>query len=176
MSNSMWPHRRQPTRLLWPWDSPGKNIGVSCHVHLQSTKVKSLSHVWLLVTAWTVAHQVLPSMGFSRQEYWSGLPLPSPVHPNITEEKKFSKIILTKELWSSTMHIITSWDILSQTELNCVKLGHFCFHLPLHSLLWHNSVLSLELHGAQSENHYSSSALLWFSDSILSDSWRPHGL
>ena len=41
-------------------------------------KVKSLSHVWLLVTPWTVAHQAPPSMGFSRQEYWSGVPLPSP--------------------------------------------------------------------------------------------------
>ena len=39
---------------------------------------KSLSHVWLFVTPWTVAHQAPPSMEFSRQEYWSGLPLPSP--------------------------------------------------------------------------------------------------
>ena len=41
-------------------------------------KVKSLSHVRLLATPWTAAHQALPSMGFSRQEYWSGVPLPSP--------------------------------------------------------------------------------------------------
>jgi len=41
-------------------------------------KVKSLSHVWFLATPWTAAHQAPPSMGFSRQEYWSGLPLPSP--------------------------------------------------------------------------------------------------
>ena len=40
-------------------------------------KVKSLSHVWLLATPWTAAHQAPPSMGFSRQEYWSGVPLPS---------------------------------------------------------------------------------------------------
>ena len=43
-------------------------------------KVKSLSHVWLLATPWTAAHQAPPSMGFSRQEYWSGVPLPSPSH------------------------------------------------------------------------------------------------
>ena len=36
----------------------------------------SFSHVWLFVTPWTVAHQASPSMGFSRQEYWSGLPFP----------------------------------------------------------------------------------------------------
>ena len=41
-------------------------------------KVKSLSHVRLFQTSWTVAHQAPPSMGFSRQEYWSGLPFPSP--------------------------------------------------------------------------------------------------
>ena len=40
-------------------------------------KVKLLSRVWLLATPWTAAHQASPSMGFSRQEYWSGLPLPS---------------------------------------------------------------------------------------------------
>ena len=42
-------------------------------------KVQSLSHVWLLATPWTAAFQAPPSMGFSRQEYWSGLPLPSPL-------------------------------------------------------------------------------------------------
>ena len=42
-------------------------------------KVKSLSHVRLLATPWTAAYQAPPSMGFSRQEYWSGVPLPSPV-------------------------------------------------------------------------------------------------
>ena len=41
-------------------------------------KVKSLSRVWLFTTPWTAAHQVPPSVGFSRQEYWSGLPLSSP--------------------------------------------------------------------------------------------------
>ena len=41
-------------------------------------KVKSLSRVWLFTTPWTAAHQAPPSMGFSRQEYWSGLLLPSP--------------------------------------------------------------------------------------------------
>ena len=40
-------------------------------------KVKSLSHVWFLMTPWTAAHQAPLSMGFSRQEYWSGLPMPS---------------------------------------------------------------------------------------------------
>ena len=41
-------------------------------------KVKLLSHVQLFATPWTAAYQAPPSMGFSRQEYWSGVPLPSP--------------------------------------------------------------------------------------------------
>ena len=46
-------------------------LHVLCYVHL-------LSHVQLLATPWTAADQALPSMGFSRQECWSGVPLPSP--------------------------------------------------------------------------------------------------
>ena len=42
-------------------------------------KVKSLSRVWLLTTPWTAAYQAPPSMGVSRQEYWNGLPLASPI-------------------------------------------------------------------------------------------------
>ena len=79
MSSSVQPHGRQPTRLPRPWDSPGKNTGVGCHCLLQCVKMKSLSHVRLFPTPWTAAHQAPPPMGFSRQEYWSGLPLPSPV-------------------------------------------------------------------------------------------------
>ena len=45
VSNSMRPHRRQPTRLPRPWDSPGKNSGVCCHFLLQCMKVKSESEV-----------------------------------------------------------------------------------------------------------------------------------
>ena len=48
-----------------------------------NVKVKSLSRVQLLATRWTAAHQALPSMGFSRNEYWSGVPLPSPKQLNI---------------------------------------------------------------------------------------------
>ena len=165
MSNSVQPHRRQPTRLPRPWDSPGKNTGVGCHFLFQCMKVKSesevaqscltlsdlmncslpgssvhgifqaivlewvaiafskwglapsipwsflcclllallflvlmsqdgaqgincllllllsrFSHVRLCATPETAAHQAPPSLGFSRQEHWSGLPFPSPMH------------------------------------------------------------------------------------------------
>ena len=44
----------------------------------KKVKVKLPSHVWLFVTLWTVAYQAPPSIRFSKQEYWSGLPFPSP--------------------------------------------------------------------------------------------------
>ena len=48
-----------------------------------TVKVKSLSRVWLLATSWTAAYQAPPSMGFSRQEYWSGVPSPSLIYYHI---------------------------------------------------------------------------------------------
>ena len=45
VSDSVRPHRQQPTRLLCPWDSPGKNTGIGCHFLFQSMKVKSESEV-----------------------------------------------------------------------------------------------------------------------------------
>ena len=83
MSDSVRPQRRQPTRspvleilqartLEW--------VAISFSRAWQwKVNVKSLSHVRLLVTPWTAAYQAPPSMGFARQEYWSGLPLPSPL-------------------------------------------------------------------------------------------------
>ena len=75
----MRPHRRQPIRLRHPWDSPGKNTGVGCHFLLQCMKVKSESEVAQLCPTlsipWTAAYEAPPSMGFSRQECWSGVPL-----------------------------------------------------------------------------------------------------
>ena len=63
------------------FDSPSNSLNVGREV-----KVKSLSRVRLFVTQWSVAYQAPQSMGFSRQEYWSGLPFPSPgdlPHPGI---------------------------------------------------------------------------------------------
>ena len=51
-------------------------------------KVKSLSRVRLSATPWTAAHQAPPSMGFSRQEYWSGVPSPSPDHCLVMAKEK----------------------------------------------------------------------------------------
>ena len=44
----------------------------------KKVKVKSLSRVWLFATPWNIVYEAPPAMKFSRQEYWSGLPFPSP--------------------------------------------------------------------------------------------------
>ena len=59
-------------------------------------KVKPLSRVRLLATPWTAAHQAPPSMGFSRQEYWSGVPLPSPNEDLVQPKSKIDKQIIFK--------------------------------------------------------------------------------
>ena len=78
-------------------------------------KVKSLSRVRLLATPWTAAHQAPPSMGFSRQEYWSGVPLPSP-----TNESRPSN-------FSTSFPILLSFAILIGRKI----ISHFGFDLPL---------------------------------------------
>ena len=85
-----------------PWDSPGKNTGVGCHFLLQCMKAKSEREVAqacpTLVTPWTAACQAPPSMGFSRQEYWSGMPLPSPVH-SIFKYKRKIYLLGSVSIW-----------------------------------------------------------------------------
>ena len=120
MSDSVRPHRRPPTRFPRPWDSPGKNIGVGCHFLLQCMKVeserKSLSRVWLLATPWTAAPQAPSSMGFPRQEYWSGVPLSSPQW-NVSHKKEWNKAICHKKSGTKDYHTKsdkegpTSYDI-----------------------------------------------------------------
>ena len=82
MSDSVRPHRQQPNRLRHPWDSPGKNTGVGCHFLLQCIKVKSESEVAQSCPTpsdpMDCSDQAPLSMGFSRQEFRNGVPLPSP--------------------------------------------------------------------------------------------------
>ena len=79
MSDSVRPHRRQPTRLPCPWDSPGKDTGVGCHFLLQCMKVES-EVAQSCPTFSDPMDCSLPGSsihGFSRQEYWSGMPFPN---------------------------------------------------------------------------------------------------
>ena len=111
MSVSVRPHRWQPTRLCRPWDSPGKNTGVGCHVLLQCMKVKSESEVaqscLILATSWTAAYQAPLSMGFSRQEYWSGVPLPR--HLSYWQILTFQKL-----MFKFYQDLFVVWSFLQQ--------------------------------------------------------------
>ena len=88
-------------------------------------KVKSLSHVLLLATPWTAAHQAPPSMGFSRQECWSGVPLPSP--------NMLSGFVIT--FFPRSKHFLISWLESPSAvilESKKMKVCH-CFHcLPIY--------------------------------------------
>ena len=104
-------------------DFPGKNTGVGCHILLQGIfltqewnpcllhwqadslplyhlgrpllllLLSRFSCVWFCATPQTAAQQTPPSLGFSRQEYWSGLPFPSPMHEN--EKWKWSHSVVS---------------------------------------------------------------------------------
>ena len=82
VSYSVWPHRRQPPGSPIPGILQARTlewVAISFSNAWQwKVKVKLLSRIRLPATPWTAAYQAPPSMGFSRQEYWSGMPLPSP--------------------------------------------------------------------------------------------------
>ena len=59
--------------------------------HLESLLLSRFSRVRLCATPWTAAHQAPPSLGFSRQEHWSGLPFPSPMHESEVKVKSLSR-------------------------------------------------------------------------------------
>ena len=82
-------------------------------------KVKSLSRVRLLATPWTAAHQAPPSMGFSRQEYWSWVPLPSPIWPKKTQRMKIS-------MWKDAQSCLPRENCkLNYRDTTTHLVGHF---------------------------------------------------
>ena len=93
-------------------------------------KVKSLSRVWLLATSWTAAFQGPLSMGFSRQEYWSGVPLPSPEEGTIIPIKQMRK-------WRCREMVSDGTRILSLPTTNCT-----CYFTSW-TIQRHNSLLTM---------------------------------
>ena len=74
----------------------------------EKVKVKLLSRVQLLATPWTAAHQAPPSMGFSRQEYWSGVPLPSPHRVLIMGSKRDESYVTLDKLPNNSESVFSS--------------------------------------------------------------------
>ena len=75
-------------------------------------KVKSLSRVWPSATPWTAAYEAPPSMGFSRQEYWSGVPLPSPTSLSFTISWRLLKFISSWQLVMLSNYLILFYPLL----------------------------------------------------------------
>ena len=105
-------------------------------------KVKSLSCVRLLATPWTAAHQAPPSMGFSRQDYWSGVPLPSPNKGINTMH--FQVTLLVKNPPASAGDRRDSglilWSERSPGEGNSNPLQYSCLENPMDRGAWWASV------------------------------------
>ena len=124
MSDSVRPHRHQPTRLPCPWDSPGKNTGVGCHFLLQCMKGKSESESEVTQLCPTLLDPMDCSLPGSSIhgifQYWSGVPVPSP-----------------KGIWDDTIFSIfkqqnfqQSWYIYSLASTHIVLMV-WDFHLYL---------------------------------------------
>ena len=103
-----------------------KTTGVGCHFLLQCMKVKSESEVvqWsvrLFVTPWTTAYQAPPSMGFSRQEYWSGLPLPSLTFSTYSyigrRGQKIRKLVIIDQVLTFLSYLHKVHGLASQVQL-----------------------------------------------------------
>ena len=93
-------------RLSCMWDSK-RDIDVSDQIRLD----QSLSRVWLFATPWTVAYQAPLSMGFSRQEHWSELSFPSPMHES--EKWKWSCSVVYDSQWPHGLQptwLLHPWD------------------------------------------------------------------
>ena len=139
MSDSVRPHRQQPTRLRHPWDSPGKNTGVGCHFLLQCMKVKSESEVaqscLILRDPMDCSLPGSSVHGFSREQYWNGLPFPSPMHES--EKGKQSRSVVSDSLQSHGLQptrLLRPWDFPGKsTGVGCHNLlrSFKYIHLPL---------------------------------------------
>ena len=83
------------------------------------------SRVWLCVTPWTAAHQAPPSLGFSRQEHWSGLPFPSPMHESgkwKVKVKSLSRVWLSVTPWTAAYQAPPSMGFSKQEYWSGVPL------------------------------------------------------
>ena len=128
MSNSVWPHRWQPTMLPRPWDSPGKNNGVGCHFLLQCMKVKSESEVT----------QSCPTLTLR-----DPMDCSPPGSSVLTSNDEQNKLWLQKSLWKVTLRKESCscssvfwwcWTTFI-TNFKFFTFTWFALYLPLKSLL-----------------------------------------
>ena len=119
----------QPTRLPRPWDSPGKNTsGLPFPSPMHESESEVAQSCPTLATPWTSAHQAPPSMGFSRQKFWSGV---SQVKPLCWQTSFCDRIIHTP----ATTHMIVSVQFSSVAQscpTLCDPMNRSTPGLPVH--------------------------------------------
>ena len=177
VSDSLQPHRRQPSRLPHPWNSSGKNTEVGCHFLLQcikvKMKVKSLSRVQLLASPWTAAHQAPPSLGFLRQEHWSGLPFPSPMHES--EKWKWSCSVVSDSSWSHGLQptrLPHPWDFPGKsTGVGCHRLlqGAYQWTLNITLCLFPQPTHPPKVHGFMTSEVFSVFNFTFLNNTLLNE-------
>ena len=107
------------------------------------------SPVWLCATPQTAAHQAPPSLGFSRQEHWSGLPFPSPMHES--EKWKWSRSVVSDSSWPHGLQpsrFLRPWDFPGKSSgvgchclLQCYTAHTLKFYAIINSLTTYRSRL-----------------------------------
>ena len=116
---------------------------VSWQISNSALLLSRFSRVRLCATPEMAAHQVPPSLGFSRQEHWSGLPFPSPMHES--EKWKWSRSVVSDSLRPNALQptrLLCPWDFPGKsTRVGCHCLLQFC-HLVAR-LPWENCRTSL---------------------------------
>ena len=128
MSDSVWPHRRQPTRLPNPWDSPGKNTGVGCHFLLQCVKVKNESEV--AQSCPTLSDPMDCSFpgssvhGISQARVLEWVWWPSPINCYILVQIRFCFQMNLCEIYENLDFKVFWIFILGILDLHCFKWEH----------------------------------------------------
>ena len=129
-----------PITLLRTWITPASKIHLSPCMRAEPMRACVLSHfsyIWFCVTLWTVVPQVPLSMGFSRQEYWSGLPCPSPGDLPNPEIKLWA--LYTSTIWKAHL---SPYEILYGRPFLTTDL---LVHPETHYLAQYRLVLGLTL-------------------------------
>ena len=130
-------------QFVWSFLEKFLNDQIFCTQLLLQSR---FSHVRLCVTPQTAAHQAPPSLGFSRQEYWSGLPFPSPMHES--EKSKWSRSVVSDSSWP---HGLQSTRLLRPGDFPGKSTGAGC-HCLLQSYAEYTHIYTLVLTASLNKN------------------------